>query len=405
MKPYYRSSRKWFNILFLCCWGSKTILRLPILLIGKLPIIGSYNENIFNIFIFILVILALKEFRYFRGKDLFIIFLMILSVLVSLLKGGNLYFSENIMALIFSVFPFYFIGRHFDIHDKLLIKGNKYLMEQLIYIFSFLGIVYMFFMQWYSLRTGSYNSIFENSSAATYSKLLLGYCCFYLFKNKKIHSFFIVIFGFIAMVSYGNRASLLATLIMFFLASIFYIDLRKRKTLLLLFCEMLCIVLIIVNFSALVQFVGNILSIWGFNVRIIDMFGASGNLTGDNGRLPLYENAKYFIERSRIGGYGLYSDRVLLGDYVHNVFLEFLLDFGPIVGIILSVCLIILIVIGIKNHIKDKDFLGFLIVLIASEMIMLMVSGSYLQEGFFFMLIGMCLSDKKINYTSKYIGK
>ena len=85
--------------------------------------------------------------------------------------------------------------------------------------------------------------------------------------------------------------------------------------------------------------------------------------------------------------------------------MEFLLDFGPIVGIILSVCLIILIVIGIKNHIKDKDFLGFLIVLIASEMIMLMVSGSYLQEGFFFMLIGMCLSDKKINYTSKYIGK
>lgn len=395
MKPYCRSSRKWFNILFLCCWGSKTILRLPILLVGKLPIIGCYNENIFNIFIFILVILSLKEFRYFRGKDLFIIFLMFLSILVSLLKGGNPYFSENVMALIFSVYTFYFIGRQFDIHDELLIKGNKYSMEQLLYVFSFLGIVYMFFMQWYSLRTGSYNSIFENSSAATYSKLLLGYCCFYLFKNKKIHSLFIVIFGFIAMVSYGNRASLLAALIIFFIASIFYIDLRKRKTLLLLFCEVLCIVLIIVNFSALVQFVGNILSIWGFNVRIIDMFGASGNLTGDNGRLPLYENARYFIASSPLGGYGLYSDRVLLGDYVHNVFLEFLLDFGPIIGIILSVCLIILIVIGIKNHVKDKDSLGFLIILIASEMIMLMVSGSYLQEGFFFMFIGMCFSDKK----------
>ena len=74
--------------------------------------------------------------------------------------------------------------------------------------------------------------------------------------------------------------------------------------------------------------------------RAIQML-LSGTITDDSGRSDIYDIAFNMIRNGGLFGYGFYGDRYIIGrtwhyGYPHNIFLEWMIQFGPILGGILS---------------------------------------------------------------------
>lgn len=142
-------------------------------------------------------------------------------------------------------------------------------------------------------------------------------------------------------------------------------------------------------------------------------FGASGSVRTINGllekgivqmilsnsRIQLFLRAWEFIQNHLFIGCGVVNERMILynlvpglpgdaiGDYPHNLFLEFGMQFGLVLGSILSILLVWLIFRKYRQCKTEQGKL-LLISLLFSGMVPLMISGSYLQWRMFFVLLG-----------------
>ena len=85
------------------------------------------------------------------------------------------------------------------------------------------------------------------------------------------------------------------------------------------------------------------------------------------------------------------GDRVHLGTYPHNLFLELLLQYGWVIGLFLCVLLLVLLVKALLK--KNRPEFVFIVLLLPCGFFKLMVTGSYLnQEPAFYALLGFCLN-------------
>lgn len=110
-------------------------------------------------------------------------------------------------------------------------------------------------------------------------------------------------------------------------------------------------------------------------------------------------------------GYGLYGDRYVCSkyyiggaEYSHNVFYEFISDFGLFLGPLLLLIIIIRCYSFFKMHKKYEECTLFLL-LIPAGFLKLFFSNSYLMEMMFFLLIGFLLSFSKKSSLSKMTNR
>lgn len=109
-------------------------------------------------------------------------------------------------------------------------------------------------------------------------------------------------------------------------------------------------------------------------------------------------------------GYGLYGDRYVCvkhyqngSEYAHNIFFEFLADFGVLIGPGLLLLIIVLIYRMFKKY-KTTDTGLFLLIVIPDGFLKLFFSNSFLIDQTFFLLIGFLMSvmsNKKIERITK----
>lgn len=123
----------------------------------------------------------------------------------------------------------------------------------------------------------------------------------------------------------------------------------------------------------------------------------SNQIFQDSGRVTIISNAIEIIKSNPIIGSGASSDLILLGGYPHNLFVELCIDFGVIIGLLLSLIIVIkvfrsLVICGDEN----KNLTG---VFFACGFCMLMLSSTYLQNIYFFMFLGLMARDE----NSKFI--
>lgn len=98
-------------------------------------------------------------------------------------------------------------------------------------------------------------------------------------------------------------------------------------------------------------------------------------------------------------GYGLMGDRYILSQhgnqgYCHSVLYEFLIDYGVILGPILLVLLACSLFIKLKKYIK-MDIFYVLAFFFVAGFVKLFISGSYLDEPFFWGLLGILFNNKR----------
>lgn len=202
--------------------------------------------------------------------------------------------------------------------------------------------------------------------------------------------------------------SLLLAIIVFFVGSrgpsvifftyVLYGFIKNVRPLFLVLCISL-FYLLLLNFESILFF---FIDLFGFESRSIYLLMSGEMLTHTSGREDLYEKAIQLIfdsPFSLIVGYGIYGARTAMGGaFPHNMGLELMLDFGFFMGIVLLIYLFsTIIVIYLKI---DKGNKNFFMMLVLTCLLPLMVSGSYILDYNFYLLLGVMYLYKKNNYNN-----
>ncbi len=116
-----------------------------------------------------------------------------------------------------------------------------------------------------------------------------------------------------------------------------------------------------------------------------------------SGREELYKTVLDSFYANPILGIGLAGDRVILeGTYAHNIFLELLAHFGFVAGLFIIVAILYIFIKDL--FVKDRNKYDIFIIWLAIGFIPLFISGSYLLDSRFWILLGL---SSKILKTDK----
>ena len=155
---------------------------------------------------------------------------------------------------------------------------------------------------------------------------------------------------------------------------------------------------------------------WNVSTRILEGL-LNSNLATDNTRASLRKYALEYIQQHYLWGSGLVNDRRLIydnfsagvatayGTYVHNFFLEIMMQIGLIPGLIISV-IYVRKIIDILSKVRHNQHIKVMLVFVITGFFPLMVSRSYLSFSNFYLLTGLlCASqllikNRKENVTN-----
>lgn len=387
----------WFLILLL--WADSIIVDYVEAVMIRIPFISYIHQEIIGIIYIALIICAfpamIKKARISDVIVLAIVFFVCISQFLTYPKRF-VFLCENIFSFLFLVFPFYFIGISLDY--KRLVRP----MYQISIITIFLFALYAVFIE---APMSEFQSMYEGDMWAAYN--LLPHVCLvvlYMLKKANIMNVCASLVGFIMLLFLGTRGPLLC---LFVITIIYVMFIKKYKRPLAVKLTIVClIVAVMLLLKPIMTILAPIAKALGLSVRIFDKF-LVGNIFGSSGRDVIAEKVFLLISQSPFRGYGLFSDRILMDAYCHNLAYELCVSFGLIVGIgILLLMVIVMIRAFIVAH-KDKAWVFLFLTLFAVGGIKLFLSGSFLDERNLYLLIGFCVStyrgkpNKRKGYESR----
>lgn len=260
-----------------------------------------------------------------------------------------------------------------------------------------------------ALSRGGFTRIFENGSVSSGSyDMTVGYrflfvCIVFLVlamqekhKGKKIFDCIMVVVSAILMMVFGSRTAVASLIFFWCMYSLLYQyegknvrDLTKRIG----FILGLIVGYKVVTNQSILQFIAKIISGLGLGSRMLDTL-IQGGVELDLGRNRLYEMVYEMIRENPIMGAGIYADRALGGIYCHQIILEFLLNFGVILGgvfllIIAYYCMVMLF------RCKNSDWKLLFMIFFSMCFIRLNVSSSYWCDTNFWVCVAIVVNYSK----------
>ena len=229
-----------------------------------------------------------------------------------------------------------------------------------------------------------------------------------LYLTKRNIKYIIYSFLGILLLMIGGRQSFIIVSITMIILYIYQNRKKSVKKLLFFMCG--CggaLFLISGVYSYIAKGILSIFSVMGIEPRTLSSI-ASGDLFDFSTRIKIYQTAWDCIVSNKTAVSGLFGDRHLLREiwpwmsYAHNFVLEILMDFGYLFG---SILLFVCIALIIKNlRTKNEASKQFTLILVCLAMIRLMVSSSFLIEGYFYIMLGVLLR-KKQRYENRIFIK
>lgn len=235
-----------------------------------------------------------------------------------------------------------------------------------------------------------------NYMSFSYNQLLAAsVCAVYGYKEKKIIPYLLSFASLVLIFFGGARGPMGCLLILYFLMLAY--PFSVKKTFILIGVGAIVIIGGSLLLNRFLSSAANVISdIGGFSRTLYKI--TEGDLLQSNGR----ENISNIIESaisSNPIGYGLLGDRYVLMQhgltgYAHSIILEFLCDFGWLMGPILFVVWSLSIIKLYINKNKRDSYYCFLAMLPAG-CLMLFLSGSFVEEFVFWALLGIIFNSKK----------
>lgn len=314
-----------------------------------------------------------------------VIILMLLYILTMLFHPENeeymftalTDYQENPVYLLFLYsFPGYIFIRHLDNYDLLY-----YYLKRFSYIVVIVSAIAYFLVS---------DSAEYDYMSLSYNMLLQVFFLLVFASGKsRIFQYIVAGLGVFVIAVGGARGALLGLMIGILLIIVFK-PVSKNRRIITLSLLILGTITVFIYYEIILMGVLMTLSKMGIESRTFDLLSSSSvNISVDR-----FEIFHYLLAKVNIFGHGMFGDRVLLEElnhtYAHNLFVEWLIDFG-IFGVVFSIGFIICLARAFKN--KKSQTWNYLVLFIPKGLIGLLLSGSYLgQEPCFYILLGLCVN-------------
>ena len=208
---------------------------------------------------------------------------------------------------------------------------------------------------------------------------------YYGYIQKKRILFTASVITAVTIIFGGCRGALLTMLLFFALFLLFGIKNKITRVIIFLLCGVL-----LMNLGPLLNSGNSLLGSFGYESRIFTHV-ENATLSESESRNDVYVKAVSLINYY---GHGVYSDRVLLQHihdavYCHNWVIEFLIDFGWILGI-MAIAFVVLYLFKLMRHRPRGDIHYSFMVYFSLSMLLTkyMLSGSYLDSVEWALIIG-----------------
>ena len=404
----YEDNCRYYYILLLCAfWCNACFLDFGTVVIDKiLHIVGS--RDIIKPLVF--VYLTIKSWQYLQVhiSSRNWVFFIVASIIY---LANFVFYSEN-EGYLLKYFPNYFYALIFFF---LGISINIDQDKDYLYYASILNLV----------SSSFYNLIFTHSTGYSGNALELGdsihdmpqayyvlpsviYITWIAFERFHIGDIFkfsvfssiaLSALGFLLESSFGTRGPIVCYISFIVLYFLFVMESKH-----LWFYQSIALVMSIVAYSFINEsllFMAGLTSALGMSDRIflLALEGTFSQGESSDQRLMIMNMIWDELSQndmSALFGHGFTGFWDKLGFYPHNVIYEILLTFGLVFGGLIIVYLFLIVVRTYMIN-RNHAFRGFLILIIACGFIKLLMSSTFIDEPFFFMLIGYCINNYRTN--------
>lgn len=296
--------------------------------------------------------------------------------------NNSVYAYDALKAVYLACLPKLIIAASVKDFDDLLLRMKKMATPLLLVSWVLIIMVY----------TGFIDTVQNNYMKIAYDITLpisiLGYLAI---SDKKFSSYFWFITSTAALFFIGCRGAFVVVVV-FYVIALFIIGEHNTKAKI---ATIIGFLFIIIFFDEILYIAGSFLSSIGYDSRIIAK-ASSNMLFSSNGREIIQTGVLTYAQNNSFKPFGLFGDRYLTGaligasSYMHNIVLEFIIDFGIIMGIILFSMLIIWMLYSFKKG--DKAYRHILVLFFSLSIIKLMFSTSYLIEDSFYCFLGILIA-------------
>lgn len=256
-------------------------------------------------------------------------------------------------------------------------------------------------MQGIILVIPSNSGFLADSYSQSFSYQTLPAAAYYLvrlFKRPKVLTLLLFIASVGLIVASGTRGPLAALAVL----AVVLIVLEKRLGVWRIIIAGVIVVVVLFFqdlLTAVLAVTRNVFESFGLSTRILDVL-YEGNFFASDERPILVRNVLHLISALPLTGYGIGGDRIAIatamggidevsGYYAHNFFLECMMQYGLIVGVLIGVaaCWLFMRAISVSSGARRAVVLTMLGVGFAP----LLVSGSYMGSPLFFMCVALCI--------------
>lgn len=375
-----------FCAFVLWIWIQTILLRYVRAIIMRLPIIGAYPDAVLMGVFVVLLFFNLPCFKLKKSDIIFLVFVNLIFIFEWIFyEEGHEFLDKYMIEFLLKTLPMYVVGVSLG-----KIKNRENIIKKMYYlsiITLLMSIIYRFL---FGIAMDDITSKYVGNMDLAYK--ILPHCCliaYYTIKKKNFLNIICTIIGGGYLLMLGTRGAVLIyiALILFLLTN------GKNSIKLFLKLSFLCGGMLLFIKSPLYEktliFMYGKAQQYGLSIRIFDKL-LSEKISDSSGRNIIAEKVLEAINEKMIFGNGLCSDRVIAGNYSHNIFLELWVEFGVFIGTGIVITIIIILFRGYKSA-RGKGEKGLILALIFSAFFKLMLSGTYLDEKLLFFLLGLCV--------------
>lgn len=215
-------------------------------------------------------------------------------------------------------------------------------------------------------------------------------------EKHKWYDLVMCIADLVVIFIYGSRGPLLCACVMIVTKVLFSASTNIKKKIGIIFSTCVLSGVIFLFYNNLINGLIKLTNIMGYSSRNLYLL-LNGRISSESGREAIQSYYLQEIMEGPVLGHGIAGGWIAVGRYPHNIFIELLLSFGPVFGVLVSLCIIVLCYFAIKNGTHDKRRLCH--VLFAYS-IYLLLSDSFLRSPMFFMLIFLGIQSFPMKFKS-----
>ena len=379
-------SKQPFNLLCMIAWGS-VLLGYWRGINNKLPLFKDFTDELEWLIVLVPLVLSIRPISYrLKVNDVFVtvgcVFVYLLNFII--FPENSKALEQNLFQFVVLALPYYMYGIILDV-DKFL--------KPLFYV-SLASIIITIFYQLIYLQGGGGSSDIDTTDynmSLSYDMLQHVLLVSWItLKERKLWQWPFMVLGILLLLSLGTRGPILCLIVFITIYVLFFQQMRHKRTIRLLAVSLALVAITYLEQIAL--FFQALMIQYGMSTRIFDKFLAE-EIDISSGR-DYIQTTLYHELSSNTNefGFGLCGSYKYVNTYPHNMFLEFWFSFGWVIG---SILLLLLFILIIKSYIScrhNRNHLAFLSLLVCGSIIKLQMSGTFLDDALFFMLIGFCIN-------------